>query len=386
MTARWRSGEPLPEGVRRDRIEPLWDRVDRNRAKLAFFIVAYLLSITASAGLIAGIATSVLLLFPLRAPWMRTSDVSLVGQVALLAAVTAFATGSLWVAYAMLRSEKRLLRHLGAVLTPTGEYMRTKLALKDMAIASGFGHAPALWVIPDCTRINAFAMGRTHRGAVVGVTRGFTERLDEDEQRAVFANLMARLCNGDVRVATAVSALVGPIWRMRDADLRRDEETMSDEPSDFGGFGMMNAARRQASRYVGAVLGFLLYGFVIVVSEVLLIGHQRKSLLTAEKADAEGMLLLKDPRTMLQTLEKVLDANNTVPTAGEAYSDLFYCWAGFGYAPEDDPEYQRVARLREVLGIEGLIDEPDYRNAKTPDADIVPVAPRVEEGREEARP
>jgi hypothetical protein len=65
------------------------------------------------------------------------------------------------------------------------------------------------------------------------------------------------------------------------------------------------------------------------------------------------MLLLKDPQEMLAALAHTLEANNTVPGAGEAYSSLFYCWAGFGYAPEDDPEMQRLGRLREVLGAAG---------------------------------
>jgi len=73
----------------------------------------------------------------------------------------------------------------------------------------------------------------------------------------------------------------------------------------------------------------------------------------AEKADAEAMLLLKDPAEMLAGLSRVLEVNNTVPGAMEAYSMLFFCWAGFGYAPEDDPEMVRVGRLREVLGAEG---------------------------------
>ena len=82
-------------------------------------------------------------------------------------------------------------------------------------------------------------------------------------------------------------------------------------------------------------------------------GHERAALVAAEKADAEGMLLLKDPEQMLAGLENVLQANNTVPGAGEAYSGLFFCWAGFGYAPGDDPEMQRIGRLREVLGASG---------------------------------
>ena len=368
----------LPEGVRRERIEPLWERVDRNRVKLAFFILAYLLSIALSAGVIAG-AAALLVGAVSPALLLQGSYLAFAGGVAQVASAAALVIGSVWVAYAMMRSEKRLLRELGAVLTPTGEYMPTKLALKDMSLAAGFGHAPPLWVIPDCTRINAFAIGRTHRGAVIGVTQGFVDRLDEDEQRAVFANLMARLCNGDVPVATAVSALVGPLWSMRDKDLRRDDGAIFEEPKDYFGLSAINVSRRATSEATNGAILFLLYGLVVVLSEVLLRGHQAAALLTAEKADAEGMLLLKDPRTMLRALEKVLDANNTVPTAGEAYSDLFYCWAGFGYAPEDDPEYERIARLREVLGIEGLVEEPDFRDAVTPEEDVVPVAPYAEE-------
>jgi hypothetical protein len=89
------------------------------------------------------------------------------------------------------------------------------------------------------------------------------------------------------------------------------------------------------------------------------------------------MLLLKDPREMLRALEKVLLADNTVPSAGEAHSALFYCWAGFGYAPEDDPEFERLSRLREVLGIEGLVDGPERVSPKRVREALTPTAPRM---------
>jgi hypothetical protein len=131
-----------------------------------------------------------------------------------------------------------------------------------------------------------------------------------------------------------------------------------DDASDgLTGPAILGASTRAGDAAVGAILYFILYVFVIVITEFLLAGHQRSTMLTAEKADAEGMLLLKDPHDMLGALEKVLEADNTVPMAGEAHSALFYCWAGFGYAPEDDPEFQRLARLREVLGVEGLVDQ-----------------------------
>jgi len=369
----------LPDGVRRGRIEPLWERVDRNRLKLAVFVVAYVASIVASASLLAAVATLLFGLVLVRSPDSAAAYYANIGTILRIVAGVALVAGSGWVAYALTRSEKRLLRRLGAQLTPTGEYTRTKLALKDMALAAGFQHAPALWVIPDCTRVNAFAIGHARRSAVMGVTQGFVDKLDATDQRAVFANLIARLTNGDVRWATAVSALVGPIWWLREQDLRRD----SDDAIAGSDPGDLEAAAERWDRThdaaIGAAFYFVLYAFVIVITELLLAGHQRSTMLTAEKADAEGMLLLKDPREMLHALETVLEADNTVPSAGEAHSALFYCWAGFGYAPEDDPEFARLARLREVLGAEGLTVRSAF--AMPPNAaELVAVpAPRIEQ-------
>jgi Zn-dependent protease with chaperone function len=373
-----RSVIELPEGVRRERIEPLWHRVDRNRVKFAFFIAAYLASIAASGAALTAIAALLLGLVFVRVPTALVAYYSNVGRVAEWAALAFLVLGAAWVTYALTRSEKRLLGHLGAVLTPTGEYITPKLALKDMAIAAGFEHSPALWLVPGCSRVNAFCVGRSHRSAVVGVTQGFVDQLGEDEQRAVFANLMARLTNGDVRWATAVSGLVGPIWALRERDLRRDSESPFGDPDrEQSGGSLVAATGASSSADVGVVYYFVLYGLLILVTELLLVGHQRSTLLTAEKADAEGMLLLKDPREMLRALEKVLLADNTVPSAGEAHSALFYCWAGFGYAPEDDPEFERLSRLREVLGIEGLVDGPEYVSPRRVRAALTPTAPRV---------
>lgn len=379
----------VPDGVRLEHVEPLWTRVDRNRAKFVLFVGGYLLSIALSAAVVTALVAAVAGLFLLRAPETAAGYYANLGAIAAAGAAASVVVGAAWVAWALTRSEKRLLGRLGAVLTPTGSLRPTKLALKDMAIAAGFVHAPPLWIIPDCDRVNAFAVGRSPRTAVVGVTQGFADRLTAEEQRAVFANLIARLGNGDVRWATAVSSLVGPLWAMRERDLRRDEEdplTGERAPDDPVALSIDGAARaRSGEAASGAVVAFVVYALMIVVTEVLLAGHQRSTRLTAEKADAEGMLLLKDPREMLTALEKVLEANNTVPTAGEAYSALFYCWAGFGYAPEDDPEFARVIRLREVLGAEGIARRPaSATSARSRDL-LPPDPPRMTDPKERTR-
>ena len=83
-----------------------------------------------------------------------------------------------------------------------------------------------------------------------------------------------------------------------------------------------------------------------------------------------------------RAIEHVLERNNHVPAAGDAYSQLFFCWAGFGFAPEQDPEMRRVARLRETLGAEGA---PYVPRPNVPGWPTAPRAPRLDLAEELAR-
>ncbi len=347
-------------GVRVGRIEPLQRRIEKNRLRFMGFMIVF----TTCLGL--SLFTCLLLL---------------VGGVMLLgsgpgpgdpATIAAWAFGvSLAVAWAwaltvFIRADVALIARLGARMPKAGTLMPTKSALRDMAIAAGLPRTPYLYVI-DTPGVNAFVLGRSIERVRIGVTRGMVERIDTNEQRAVFANLLARVLTRDTLWATAVSALAGPIWAMRDYDLGY-------EPPDPA------ADHRLGERPCGPVedrraVAFVLYGIAIVVTELLSWYHQEAAWTAAEKADAEGMMLLKDPRSMLRAIEQVLERNNHVPTAGDAYSQLFFCWAGFGFAPEDDPEMRRVARLRETLGAEGAayVPRPNVPGWPTP-----PRAPRID--------
>ena len=357
----------LPEGVRSARIEPLYERVQHNRVSAAVFTVAFVLftalAVAIPVALLAGLVAAL---------WIVAGGGADAGgsawQAVLIAGGAAFALALVgavaWVAFRLSRPERLLLKTLRARVTNRGELADVKSVLKDMAIAAGFRHSPQLHVIEE-RRVNAFALGRSHDNAVIGVTTGFVERLTPDEQRAVFANLMARICSLDVRVATAVSALVGPVWAARDWDFKRAHETSFEHREDPETTAALALAKGGRAGAVPVVPWFIAQGIFVIVTEILSWWHQETAWTASEKADAEGMLLLKDPRSMLSALGSVLDADNHVPTAGDAYSQLFYCWAGFGFAPEDDPEYRRVSRLREVLGAEGLAERPAPNLSRT---------------------
>lgn len=347
------------ETVRERRVEPLWDRVDRNRIELAVFIILLIAGSAAASAVLLGIVLlSVMLFIEETVRWAVVFE-NLPAAFALWC-TTAAAGVAVYVALALARCERWLLAKFEARLAPRGELLPTKHALKDMAIAAGFDVAPSLWVI-ETSNVNAFVFAKGRRRPVVGVTRGLAERLTPDEQRAVFANLMARLRAGDTIWATGVTAIMAPLWTVRDLGLTGREDPSRNPVR------ALELATEEGVRHIHPYLDARMLLFVawmfpvatlfVIISEYIAFGHRRSQLRHAEVADAEGMLLLKDPRSMLSALEKCVRFNNFVPTVGPGFTQLFYCWTGDGSTDDEhDPEYRRIMRLREVLGVEGLAE------------------------------
>lgn len=369
--------ELVEPGVRVPHIEPLRTRIAKNRWKLVGFIVAYTTGMALSAALTIGFAATLLFATILvRYDPLMFADgseaLAAIGRVTLVGFVLSLAIAWAWSISRLVRSDLDLVERLEAVMPEPGTWLPTRRVLHDVSLAAGMKKVPALYVI-DTPRVNAFVLGRSPERTRIGITRGMLERVPLDEQRAVFANLIARVLARDTLWATAVSALIGPLAAYREFDLRSGM-------TDFGdphGKPAVKRRRVQTEQFRG--MFFLVYAVAVIFTEVLSWYSREAVWRMAEKADAEGMLLLKDPRSMLRAIEHVLDRDNHVPTAGDAFSPLFYCWAGFGFAPEDDPERRRVVRLREALGAEGAAYVP---RPNVPDWSNPPVAPRIEQLRE----
>lgn len=321
--------------------------MDRNKLVLAGYVVLFVAATVVVFDVLFVVFGGLLALFVLARgrQWMALETALSQNPLTVIGVPSAVfaAIALIWALTTLARSEKWLLKRLRAELVPKGELIPTKMALKDVSIAAGFTLAPALYMV-DASSVNAFVFAARRRRAVIGITRGFAERLSADEQRAVFANLVARLASGDTIVSTGVTALLWPLHAWRDRVIRGQNDHMD---------------REMAGQVVEAYeVGLLVwvFGFALAfVGEVFAAGHRHKQLRTAEKADAEGMLLLKDPPAMLSALEKCVRYDNVVVAAGETFGDLFYCWTGDSTNDEDDPEWKRVARLREVLGVEAWI-------------------------------
>jgi Zn-dependent protease with chaperone function len=352
---------PAPE-----RMEPLWDRVDRNRFKLALTVLLFVGGNVVAVDVLVLVAVLPIMLFTSLYSTASAFAGSLLDLLVWTSLIAVGAAGT-WSAVAVSRSERWLVRRLGAVIVPKGEALPTKFALKDMALAAGITPAPALYVL-ETSNVNAFTFAASKRRPIIGVTRGFIDKLPVDEQRAVFANLVARLRSGDTIYATGITALTRPLWYFRDRQLRDSAE--QDSAAMLGGH---SARRDSAGEGDGMALGwlFVVAATFVAITEVAAFGSRRSQLRQAEVSDAEGMLLLKEPLAMLRALESCIRRNNFVPAAGPGFAQLFYCWTGDATDDEEDPEWRRVMRLREVLGVEGV--EPPVIRANS--ASMAPPSP-----------
>lgn len=356
--------------MRPDRREPLWTRIERNGPKLVLYLGAFVIALAAAAEVVIVLPVAV-------AVWWSylTSDVpdAPFAPIMIWGGVLFVALGVVGALVASRRSERSILAQLQAVRVPVGELPETKSALHDMSLAVGMRYPPPLYVLDSCA-LNAFVVGRTPERAAVGVTTGLLKVLTPDEQRAVFANLLTRLADGDVLIATIVSSLMSPAWMWRRHDLQRDDDPETAAAMLAGQRPM--GTTQDANQGLGVVFVLFFWTLAIFVTEFLYYGHMQQQILTAEAADSKGMLLLKEPRAMLSALQKVLPGDNSIALAGAGMAPLFFAWTGDAYVDERDPEVRRVGRMREVLGPEGFSAEGRGIDPATADA-IEPPAPRI---------
>ena len=372
-----------PESTRTSRMQPLWARVDSNRTKLASFVVLFVLgsALLLSLALVAvpGALIGLVLATPGSGYWTIYA-LTVAGAVLVLLLV-----GSLIAAIQLANAEDWVKNRFKGRALKSGEAPQLESALADMAIAAGLSAPPSVLVLAEEGE-NAFALGTARKRAVVGITEGMLADFSVDELRAVAATLIARITAGDIMFATALAALMGPIQAIRGsrkgaglaasgcANAGCSDPGCSDPGCSNasgcgdGCSGIGDLDSDSAGGCVGAIGIVLFIAFVVAVTYVALLiaswivtlwgrALQRTSY---EKADAEGMLLLKDPTPMISALKRAILSSNLVASGDQSYDGIFYASTS-GTPKVEAAERKRFERLCEVLGVEGLmasLDEP----------------------------
>lgn len=378
--------------ARSSRIQPLWARVDANRTKLTVFVVAFILgsalllalALIALPGALIGAAGVAVEEIGNPAAYWQGYAVAVGGAFVLFLLI-----GSLIAAIQLSNAEDWVRnRFSGRPLEP-GEVPVLEAALADMALASGLAETPAVLVLEEAG-VNAFALGTIRKRAVIGITRGMLDEFSADELRAVLATLVARIIAGDIMFGTALAALMGPIKAIRESRAAAGgvasgcANTGCADPgcansgcnsagcSDMDGCLDMGGDDSAAGclGIIGVIVFFVVvamitYAAVVTAAWIVTIWGRALNRTSYEKADAEGMLLLKDPAPMLLALKKAIHSATTVGSQDQSYDGIFYAPTS-GTPAVERSERRRFERLREVLGVEGMAATLDADGAGAP--------------------
>ena len=106
-------------------------------------------------------------------------------------------------------SDKMVLKMQGAKPLDEQQYGNVKRMVEDLTSRIGMP-MPKLYFV-ETPIPNAFATGRNEAHAVVAVTQGITEILDDKELKAVLAHELGHIKNKDMLVSTIAASLGGAV-------------------------------------------------------------------------------------------------------------------------------------------------------------------------------
>lgn len=213
----------------------------------------------------------------------------ILGYPPILTFVLSLGVAGIYVAISWSRATNTVLLASQA-RPPNLQAREEKLLLykvEEMAIAAGLP-VPKVYV-QDSRDINAFAAGLTPEKAIICVTRGALEQLNQEELEGVLAHEMSHIANYDVRLATVTIGVVGAIAMIAEIGVRMLW---------FGG-GRGDRKGGHPALILVAILGIILAPILSRLT-YLFLSRRREYL-----ADATGASLTRNPEGLADALEKI---------------------------------------------------------------------------------
>jgi heat shock protein HtpX len=212
--------------------------------------------------------------------------------------------------------------------------------VENLSITAGLP-MPRVYIVPDESP-NAFAAGRSPKQAIVAVTTGLLERLDEEELEGVLAHEISHIRNYDVRLMTWAAVLAGSIALLANIFLR------------FMWFGGGN--RREGGGANPLVLIAVIIGLVLAPVAALLIQFaisRRREYV----ADASAAELTRYPQGLASALQRISAAAKPSARLGnQAIAHLMIAppltvrGRAMHLFATHPPTEDRIARLAEIAG------------------------------------
>jgi heat shock protein HtpX len=197
--------------------------------------------------------------------------------------------------FAYFFSDRLVLRMHGAREAPEAEAPRLHLMVAELAARAGIPK-PRVFVIED-PHANAFATGRNPKHAVVAVTTGILDVLDDRELRGVLAHEIAHVANRDILVASVAAGLAAAVSNLANA---------------LALSGLLGGGQDEEQHPAQGLLFMILAPLGATLVQ-LGISRSREYL-----ADETGARLSGDPLALASALEKLQAAAEVVPAHAEA--------------------------------------------------------------------
>jgi Zn-dependent protease with chaperone function len=248
--------------------------------------------------------------------------------------------------------------------TYKGEEPRLCRIVEPLVIAAGLPE-PRLAVI-ESPALNAFACGLSQKGAVLVVTRGLIDGLDDDELAAVIAHELVHIRNGDVRLMAAANVCL------------RSIALLSNQ-------GSWKEYREALALPIALLAMPILFVVLLAVSfmrqSAIHLGHLTRLLISSARefvADAEAVRLTQNPAALVSALEKI-EGRSHVTNLPPEQDAMMIDGPTKGAMATHPSIAERIAALARVTGSMAVI-APARRDTRPGRTDASPAFDRSSAG------
>lgn len=183
--------------------------------------------------------------------------------------------------------------------------------LEGLCIAAGVP-VPKLYIVEDSAP-NAFATGRDPEHAVICVTTGLLDKLNDYELEGVLAHELSHIKNFDIRLQTVITVMVGFVTILADIFMRmglRRTRRSSDNDSSSGIEAVL--------MIVGVI--FLIISPIVAELIKLMLSRNREYL-----ADSTAIELTRNPQGLIDALIKISGDQEPLEVANKSTANLYIC-------------------------------------------------------------
>lgn len=218
--------------------------------------------------------------------------------------------------------------------------------LENLCISRGM-IVPKLQII-ETDQLNAYAAGVTKSQYTVAVTRGLLETLDKDEIEAVLAHELAHIRHHDVRLAMVSIVFVG-IFSLMMSIVFNNADILARM-----GVGSSSGERKDGKGLAATLVLILIAVLILVLVRFLSVAAQMAISRRREfMADAEAVIMTKNPEAMMSALQKISGHSDMPDTPSDVRGMYFDNAAGFlgGLLATHPPIPNRISAISQFTGV-----------------------------------